>query len=90
MGSYGKYEVQWKRSAEKELRRLDPQQIPRIIQAVSTLVDDPFPRGFRKLRGAERAYRIRIGDYRVIYQVDVKVNVVTIYHVRHRRKAYRQ
>jgi len=85
----GSYRVQWKRSAERDLRTLDPQQIPRIIQAVDSLVDDPFRRGCRKLRGVERAYRIRVGDYRVIYQVDVKAEVVIIYHVRHRGKAYR-
>lgn len=84
------YEIHWKGSAERELRRIDPQQISRIIQAVDALTNDPFPRGCRKLRGAERAYRIRVGDYRVIYQVDVKAKVVTIYHVRHRGKAYRR
>jgi mRNA interferase RelE/StbE len=86
----GSYEIQWKGSAERELRRLDPQQIPRIIQAVDALANDPFPKGCRKLRGAERAYRIRVGEYRVVYQVDVKAKVVTIYHVRHRGKAYRR
>lgn len=80
------YEIQWKGSAERELRRLDPQQIPQIIQTVDALANAPFPRGCRKLHGAERAYRIRVGEYRV----DVKAKVVTIYHVRHRGKAYRR
>lgn len=84
----GCYRVQWKRSAERDLRRLDPQHVPRIIQAVDSLIDDPFRRGCRKLRGVERAYRIRVGDCRVVYQVDVKAEVVIIYHVRHRGKAY--
>ncbi|MEO0248014.1 MAG: type II toxin-antitoxin system RelE/ParE family toxin [candidate division WOR-3 bacterium] len=84
------YEIQWKGSAERELRRLDPQQIPQIIQAVDALANAPFPRGCRKLHGAERAYRIRVGEYRVVYQVDVKAKVVTIYHVRPRGKAYRR
>ncbi|MCK4402197.1 MAG: type II toxin-antitoxin system RelE/ParE family toxin, partial [Dehalococcoidia bacterium] len=44
----------------------------------------------RKLRGSERDYRIRVGDYRVIYQVDVKTKGVTIYHVRHRGEACRK
>lgn len=84
----GCYRVQWKRSAERDLRRLDPQHVPRIIQAVDSLIDDPFRRGCRKLRGVERAYRIRVGDCRVVYQVDVKAEGVIIYHVRHRGKAY--
>ncbi len=85
----GSYEIQWKRSAEGELRKIDPQRIPRIIQAVDSLTDNPFPRGSRKLHQTENEYRIRVGDYRVIYQVDVKTKVVIIYHLRHRREAYR-
>ena len=84
------YEIQWKDSAERDLRNIEPQQVPRIIKAVESLVDNPFPRQHRKLRGSERDYRIRVGDYRVIYQVDTKRKVLTIYHVRHRREAYRR
>lgn len=86
----GSYEIRWKGSAERDLRNIDPQQIPRIIQAIEFLVDNPFPSQCRKLRGSERDYRIRIGDHRVIYQVDVKTKVLTIYYVRHRREAYRK
>lgn len=86
----GSYDIRWKGSAEWDLRNIDPQQIPRIIQAVEFLADNPFPTQCRKLRGSEQDYRIRVGDYRVIYQVDVKANMVTIYHVRHRREAYRK
>ncbi|MBA2123438.1 hypothetical protein B9J78_00595 [bacterium Unc6] len=84
------YEIQWKRSAERDLRNIDPQQTPRIIKAVESLTDDPFPLQHRKLRGSERDYRIRVGDYRVICQVDTKTKIVIIYHVRHRREAYRK
>jgi len=84
------YEIQWKDSAERDLRNIEPQQVPRIVKAVESLVDNPFPRQHRKLRGSERDYRIRVGDYRVIYQVDTKRKVLTIYHVRHRREAYRR
>ena len=86
----GSYEIRWKRSAERDLRNIDPQQIPRIIQAIEFLADNPFPSQCRKLRGSERDYRIRVGDYRVVYQVDTKRKLVTIYHVRHRREAYRE
>lgn len=84
------YEIRWKGSAERDLRNVDPQQIPRIVRAIDFLVNNPFPSQCRKLRGSERDYRIRVGDYRVIYQVDVKTKVVTIYHVRHRGEAYRK
>ncbi len=84
----GSYEVLWKSSAERDLRKLDPQHIPRIIKAVEALADNPFPLQHRKLRGSERNYRIRVGDYRVVYQVDTRTKTVVIYHVRHRREAY--
>lgn len=84
------YEIRWKHSAERELRNLDPQHVSRVVHAVEPLADDPFSSGCRKLRGAEQAYRLRVGDYRVIYQVDRKRKVVAIYHVRHRGKAYRR
>ena len=84
------YEIRWKGSAKRDLRNIDPQQIPRVIQAVESLVENLFPPQCRKLRGSERDYRIRVGDYRVIYQVDVKTKGVTIYHVRHRGEACRK
>lgn len=86
----GSYEIRWKSSAERDLRNIEPQQVLRIINAVESLADNPFPSQYRKLRGSEIDYRIRVGDYRVIYQVDTKKKVVTIYHVRHRREAYRK
>ena len=84
------YEIQWKGSAERDLRKIDPQQVSRIIKAIESLVDNPFPPQCHKLRGVERVFWIRVGDYRVIYQVDTKTKVVIIYHIRHRREAYRK
>jgi mRNA interferase RelE/StbE len=84
------YEIRWKRAAERDLRNIDLQQIPKIINAVESLVDNPFPPQRRKLRGSQRDYRIRVGDYRVIYQVDTEAKIVIIYYVRHRSQAYRK
>lgn len=72
------YEIQWKRSAERDLRSIDPTQLARIVSAVESLADNPFPPQQRKLRGSERDYRIRVGDYRVIYQVDNEAKTVII------------
>jgi mRNA interferase RelE/StbE len=82
------YEIRWKNSAEHDLRRIGLKEIPRILKAVESLVDNPFPPQHRKLRGSERDYRIRVGDYRVIYQVETRTKIITIYYVRHRREAY--
>lgn len=86
----GSYKIEWKRSAEKELRAIDKQHIPKIIEAVESLATDPFPSQSRKLRDVEKSYRIRVGNYRVVYQVDVEEGIVTIYHIRHRKDIYRQ
>lgn len=65
------YEIEWKHSAEKELKSINRQYIPRILESVESLSENPFPLLHRKLHGSESIYRIRVGDYRIIYQVAV-------------------
>jgi len=84
------YEIRWKHSAENDLRNISHQHISQIVEAVESLIENPLGPKHRKLRGAERIYRIRVGGYRIIYEVDIKTKVVTIYHIRHRSQAYRQ
>jgi mRNA interferase RelE/StbE len=84
------YEIRWKSSAARDLRNIDPQHIPRLIKAVESLADTPFPPSARKLQGSERIYRIRVGDYRVVYQVDTEVKEVVIFYIRHRKMVYRR
>ena len=83
------YTVSFRRSAEKDLRRLDATVQRRAMRAIDGLAQEPRPPGCRKLVGSEDAFRIRIGDYRVIYTVDDAVCVVAIENIRHRREAYR-
>ena len=84
------YKIQWKPSAVKELRRLDRQVVPRIVKAVESLSSNPFPAGVRKLYSSEHSYRIKIGDYRVIYSVIESHLVIEIVRVRHRKDIYRK
>jgi len=84
------YEIQWKHSVEKDLKKIGPKEASRIIEAVHSLANNPFPPQVRKLRTTERLYRIRVGDYRIIYEVDKELKIVTIYYVRHRKDAYRK
>lgn len=86
----GLFEVCWKGSSERDLRRIDKQYIPGILKAIESLVDNPIPSPSKKLAGSESSYRLRIRDYRVIYQVDLPEKTVIIYHVRHRKDAYRK
>jgi mRNA interferase RelE/StbE len=81
------YEVRFRRKVTKELRALPEQEQIRILKKVRRLAVDPRPPGAIKLSGQER-YRIRQGDYRIIYEIfDDKV-IVVIVRVRHRREAY--
>ena len=83
------YSIEFRKSAEKDLRRLDSRTRPRVVRAIWQLAEDPRPSGCRKLVNARNAYRIRVGDYRVIYAISDVVLVVAIESIRHRREAYR-
>jgi mRNA interferase RelE/StbE len=84
-----KCQIEFRRSAEKDLERIDQQLLSRIFAAINELAEDPFPSGFRKLVGGDQIYRIRVGDYRVIYRFTAENRLITIERVRHRREVYR-
>lgn len=84
------YKIQWKPSALKELRRLDRRIVPKIIEAVESLSSNPYPLGIRKLIRSEHSYRMRIGDYRIIYSVYESILIIEIIRVRHRKDAYKK
>lgn len=83
------YQISWRSSTKKDLRKLPPQQVARIVDSVEALSRDPLPVGVQKLTGSERTYRIRIGDYRVVYEFRPADQVVQIERVRHRKDVYR-
>jgi mRNA interferase RelE/StbE len=84
----GSYNIEWKHSAARELRKLPREAISRILQAVEQLATEPYPHGVRKLIGSERTYRIRVGDYRVVYNVVSSTLIIQIVRVGHRREVY--
>jgi mRNA interferase RelE/StbE len=84
------FSLHWRSSTKKDLRKLPQQEVVRIVAAAEELADDPFPRGSEKLTGAEHTYRIRVGDYRLIYEVFVAWKVIEVQRVRHRKDVYRQ
>ena len=83
------HKVLLERNAEKDLNRLPPNIRSRIISALRTLAQNPRPRGCRKLAGGINDWRIRVGEHRVLYQVDDRAKLVRINRVRHRRDVYR-
>jgi len=77
------------RRAQKELAQLPTYAYERVRDAIRALAQDPRPPGCLKLKGRE-GWRLRVGDYRVIYEIDDKQRTVTIFHIGHRRDVYRQ
>jgi mRNA interferase RelE/StbE len=82
------YRVEWKRSAVKELRALPKEVVEKILKAVEELSTNPYPVSVRKLVGVEHTYRIREGDYRVIYTVTASALVIEVVRVGHRKDIY--
>jgi mRNA interferase RelE/StbE len=83
------YTVLLKPSVEKDLRAITPAQTRRIWPRIESLSTDPHPRQSVKLSGAERLYRLRVGDYRIVYSLDEERMLVVVHYVRHRSQAYR-
>ncbi len=83
------YEVYLESAAERDLRKLPADTFHRIIPRIHALAETPRPAGCRKLTGSESDWRIRIGDYRIVYEIDDVEKIVRIFGVRHRREAYR-
>jgi mRNA interferase RelE/StbE len=74
---------------QKDLSALPPDVAKRILEHILALSEQPFPAGVKKLQGVVDTYRIRIGDYRVIYAIDTKTKLIYVDYVSHRKDAYR-
>jgi len=83
------YRVLIERGAEKDLVRLSSDIHDRVVAAIQGLATNPRPPGCRKLAGSKSDWRIRVGDYRVIYEIADQIRVVRVNRVRHRREVYR-
>ena len=82
------YRLEIKRPAQKELDALDDALFNRIDHKIIALADNPRPAGSKKLRGYKDHWRLRVGDWRVIYTIDDTAKRVSITRVRHRREVY--
>jgi mRNA interferase RelE/StbE len=83
------YEVLIEKQAERDLKKLSSDLFHRVIPAIQALGGNPRPSGCLKLKNSVQDYRIRVGDYRVIYEIDDKNQMVKVMRVRHRRESYR-
>ena len=83
------YQVLLRPAAERQRRKLDDKTRRRINDALLSLEETPHPPGVVKLRTAGNEWRIRVSDYRVIYEIDKDERLVVILGIKHRREAYR-
>jgi mRNA interferase RelE/StbE len=83
------YQVVLGKAAKRDLGRLDRILQQSLARHLQILINDPRPSGVVKLRGTENEWRICVGDYRIIYEIDDSKSVITILRIRHRREVYR-
>lgn len=83
------YKIEIKRSAAKELEKIQKKDRDRVIEKIEALSEDPRPPQSKKLSGEEK-YRIRQGDYRVLYQIYDEVIIVVVVKVAHRKEVYKR
>jgi mRNA interferase RelE/StbE len=84
------YQVIIPKPVQKQLEDLPPNINERILERILALVEDPRPSGVKKLKGFENEYRIRVGDYRVRYEIDDENLIVIVLHCSHRKDVYRK
>lgn len=85
-----RYSITYKPSAAKALRKIDRQHQQAIITAIDALVHQPRPDGVKKLQGGEGEYRLRVGSYRIIYDIKDHELVILVLHLGHRKDIYRK
>jgi len=83
------YSITFARSARKELQALEAETAERVLHAIEGLAAQPRPPGCKKLRGTADLWRLRVGDYRVVYKIDDSRCAVDVSIIRNRRDVYR-
>ena len=83
------YNIEISATAERQLRKINKQDQLRVLRTIQSLAQMPYPKGCRKLRGYKSIYRIREGNYRVIYSVETKRLLIVVIKVGHRKDVYR-
>ena len=87
-GSVGDYSVEVKPSARKELEALPDNMLARVLQKMEALRHAPRPAGCKKLKAYKDQWRIRVGDWRVLYIIDDAARLVSVTRIAHRRDVY--
>lgn len=85
-----RYRIELSRGAEKALAALPGEARRRIASKIDALAENPRPPGTKKLTGEDDLYRVRVGDYRVVYEIRDRVLIVLVLNIGHRREVYRR
>ena len=83
------YNIFFTKSAEKSLKKLPKKDLINVIKAVEDLANNPYPNGCRKLAGEYSTFRIRVGYYRIIYEIEDKLLKIIVLKLGHRKDIYR-
>ena len=83
------YQILIERRAQREIVRLPLAVMRRVTAAINGLMSQPRPPGCKKLSGSRDEWRVRVGDYRILYEINDRVHEVRVYAVGHRREVYR-
>lgn len=83
------YQVLISRTAEKQLKKLPPEAQRKVAAVIMSFTIEPRPYGSKKLAGTESSYRVRVGDYRVIYDIHQREVVITVLKIGHSKEVYR-
>jgi len=83
------YQVEIVGAAKRQLRKLSKENQRRVLDSVEKLAQNPRPHGYKQLQGEENLFRVRAGDYRVIYEIRDEILLVYVLTVTHRREVYR-
>lgn len=84
------YSIQFKPVVEKDLKGLSKMTLLRVFKLIIALQNQPLPHQALKLSGAGHLYRLRVGDYRIIYEIDRAENIIIVHYIRHRKDVYRK
>jgi mRNA interferase RelE/StbE len=83
------YSIRIKHKARKQLAMLPAAAANRIAHAIDALAHNPYPAGIKKLQGYDNVYRIRVGDYRILYSIENEILTIDIIKIAHRQSAYK-
>lgn len=85
-----KYTLEIAKSVEKDLRKIPFNMHDAFFNEIEKLTINPFPESrYKKLQGTSNSYRLRVGNYRILYEVDTRIWLLTIYRIRHRKDSYK-